>query len=141
MGERVRVERMGSKVVRCVNGGNSSDLPLFQGPHIPRIRFERALARLDLSAAAAVAPEPQKGGGCGDGRGARAPPISASKQRWLAAMARATLALPTRATNSAASQRLELLGFHSHPAGAPHQVLHASPKHLRRAHSGSPPWR
>jgi hypothetical protein len=31
-------------------------LPLFDGPHVPRIRFEHALARLDLRSAAADAP-------------------------------------------------------------------------------------
>ena len=36
----------------------STDLPLFHGPHIPRIRFECALDRLDLRAAVAAAPEP-----------------------------------------------------------------------------------
>ncbi len=36
----------------------SDDLPLFHGPHIPRIRFEQALDRLDLRAAMAVAPQP-----------------------------------------------------------------------------------
>ncbi len=32
------------------------DLPLFSGPHLPRIRFARALERLDLQAALADAP-------------------------------------------------------------------------------------
>jgi hypothetical protein len=36
----------------------TSDLPLFHGPHIPRIRFEQALDRLDLRAAVEAAPEP-----------------------------------------------------------------------------------
>jgi len=36
--------------------GDDSDLPLFTGPHIPRIRFERALERLDFRAAAPDAP-------------------------------------------------------------------------------------
>ncbi len=36
----------------------STDLPLFHGPHIPRIFFECALDRLDLRAAVAAAPEP-----------------------------------------------------------------------------------
>ena len=35
---------------------DESDLPLFTGPHVPRIRFERALERLDLAAAVADAP-------------------------------------------------------------------------------------
>jgi hypothetical protein len=34
-----------------VEDGGSSDLPLFDGPHIPRIRFRNALERLDLRAA------------------------------------------------------------------------------------------
>ncbi|MBI4514867.1 MAG: hypothetical protein HY699_03500 [Deltaproteobacteria bacterium] len=33
-----------------------SDLPLFSGPHIPRVRFENALARLDVRAAVADTP-------------------------------------------------------------------------------------
>lgn len=37
---------------------DSVNLPLFHGPHIPRIRFEQALDRLDLRAAQEVAPEP-----------------------------------------------------------------------------------
>jgi hypothetical protein len=40
-----------------VGDGDERDLPLFHGPHIPRIRFERALERLDLGAAAQDAPE------------------------------------------------------------------------------------
>ena len=36
----------------------TSDLPLFHGPHIPRIRFEQALDCLDLRAAVEAAPEP-----------------------------------------------------------------------------------
>jgi len=38
-------------------GDDLSDLPLFTGPHIPKLRFERALDRLDLGAALADAPE------------------------------------------------------------------------------------
>jgi len=41
-----------------MDSGDSGDLPLFHGPHIPQIRFERALERLDLRAAAIDAPEP-----------------------------------------------------------------------------------
>jgi hypothetical protein len=33
------------------------ELPLFTGPHVPRIRFERAIERLDFRAAARDAPE------------------------------------------------------------------------------------
>ncbi len=37
---------------------NLPDLPLFSGPHVPRVRYERALDRLDLDAALAdCAPE------------------------------------------------------------------------------------
>ena len=36
----------------------TSDLPLFHGPHIPRIRFEQALDCLDPRAAVEAAPEP-----------------------------------------------------------------------------------
>jgi len=43
-----------------MNSGDSGDLPLFQGSHIPQIRFERALDRLDFRAAATDAPEPWK---------------------------------------------------------------------------------
>jgi hypothetical protein len=39
-----------------VADGDERDLPLFHGPHIPRIRFERALERLDLRRAAEDAP-------------------------------------------------------------------------------------
>ncbi|MBM4244364.1 MAG: hypothetical protein FJ148_11185 [Deltaproteobacteria bacterium] len=38
-------------------GGDDDELPLFSGSHIPRIRFERALERLDLEAAIRDAPE------------------------------------------------------------------------------------
>ncbi len=41
-----------------MSDSGSDDLPLFHGPHIPRIRFEQALDRLDLRAAIATAPQP-----------------------------------------------------------------------------------
>src|SRR5260370_13394714 len=41
-----------------MSGSGVDDLPLFHGPHIPRIRFEQALNSLDLHAAAAAAPHP-----------------------------------------------------------------------------------
>ncbi len=47
-------------VVRRMNGDDPGDLPLFHGAHIPRIRFEHALDRLDLRAATADAPGPWK---------------------------------------------------------------------------------
>jgi hypothetical protein len=40
-----------------MSGSGADDLPLFHGPHIPRIRFELALDRLDLHAAVAMAPQ------------------------------------------------------------------------------------
>lgn len=40
---------------------DDDELPLFSGPHIPAIRFERALARLDLRAAAQDAPAEWRG--------------------------------------------------------------------------------
>jgi hypothetical protein len=44
--------------MRHVGGMDDADatLPLFEGAHIPRIRFENALERLDLRAALADAP-------------------------------------------------------------------------------------
>ena len=38
-----------------------TDLPLFGGPHVPKVRFERALEALDLRGAVADAPEEVRG--------------------------------------------------------------------------------
>jgi hypothetical protein len=43
-----------------MHGDDCSDLPLFHGPHIRQIRFERALECLDLRTAAEAAPEEWK---------------------------------------------------------------------------------
>ena len=43
-----------------MHGDDSSDLPLFHGPHIRQIRFERALEGLDLRTAVEAAPEEWK---------------------------------------------------------------------------------
>lgn len=50
-----------SGVIFVVVDDDRSALPLFTGSHIPRIRFELALERLDLAAAVADAPEEWRG--------------------------------------------------------------------------------